>query len=400
MTKRKNTVGTLAQDVGDFAFEQETVLFRESTQAFCRLNETASLIWELLKAGYDRPGLVSRLVEDYAVEQQLADGYVQSLVDDLSDNGFLGQPAPEQQGREAGEAAVQRPAHWPRPAAALRWRSWFRIHNLPMEVASDDRECLELVNKTFGFLRAQPGLPQQGREDAGVSIQRSGQGRFRVRYAQTTVSDCRLEQVPPLVHAAFFLRYYERNFRYLAFHCAAVCSASGLVLLPGKSGSGKSTLTAALVSSGFGHVTDELLLVDLPGESLLGAPLAIGLKRGSWNLGKGLFGHIERMPAFRRQDGKEVKYLSPPALCRDYGLRGVRAMIFPTLAEDDRVSVQRLSVPEAFFRLTDAGYDTHRTLSNMDVALLFEWIGAIPAYELRYRNLERAVQQVASLSDG
>ena len=105
------------------------------------------------------------------------------------------------------------------------------------------------------------------------------------------------------------------------------------------------------------------------------------------------------MAPFQRQDGKAVKYLSPPALCRDYGLRGVQAMVFPTLAADDQVSLQRLSVPEAFFRLTEAGYDTHRTLSNQDVALLFEWIGAIPAYELRYRNLGRAVQQVASLCE-
>jgi hypothetical protein len=220
-----------------------------------------------------------------------------------------------------------------------------------------------------------------------------------VRYADTTVNNCTLDQVPPLVHGAFFLRYYEQNFRFMAFHSAAVCSGAGLVLMPGTSGSGKSTLTAALVSSGFSHVTDELLLVDLPRESLVGAPLAIGLKRGSWDLGKGLFAQLEHLPAFRRQDGRAVKYLSPPALCRDYGLRGVRAMVFPSLGADHQVSLQHLSVPEAFFRLADAGYDTHRTLSNRDVALLFEWLGAIPAYELRYRDLERAVREIASLCE-
>ena len=397
MSQTKNIESALAQGVEDFAFEQETVLFRESTQAFCRLNETATLIWTLIKAGYDPPAIVARLVRDYAVEQQVADGYVQVLMDDLAGNGFLGHPA-RQQGASAGHDPPLPPARWQPPATALPWCSRFRIHNVLMDVASDDRECLELVKTTFGFLLADSDA--QRRDDAvGVTIQRCGEARFRVRYAETTVSNCTLEQVPPLVHGAFFLRYYQQNFRFMAFHSAAVCSASGVVLLPGTSGSGKSTLTAALVSAGFGHVTDELLLVDLPRESLMGAPLAIGLKRGSWDLGKGLFGQLERMPAFRRQDGKAVKYLSPPALCRDYGLRGVQAMVFPTLAADDQVSLQRLSVPEAFFRLTEAGYDTHRTLSNTDVALLFEWIGAIPAYELRYRNLERAVQQVASLCE-
>ena len=41
------------------------------------------------------------------------------------------------------------------------------------------------------------------------------------------------------------------------------------MVLPGASGSGKSSLTAALVSSGFGYVTDELLLVDLHAETLM-----------------------------------------------------------------------------------------------------------------------------------
>jgi hypothetical protein len=371
-------------------------LFRESNQSFCRLNETASLIWELLKAGYKPPEIAARLVHDYAVEQQVADGYVRSLMDDLAGNGFFGHAA-RQQGASAGHDAALQHARWQGPAP-LQWHSRFRIHNVLVDVASDDRECLELVQTTFGFLRVDSDVQQQ-HEVVGVTIQRCGEARFRVRYAETTVSDCKLEQVPPLVHGAFFLRYYEQNFRFMAFHSAAVCSGAGLVLLPGTSGSGKSTLTAALVSSGFSHVTDELVLVDLPRESLVGAPLAIGLKRGSWDLGEGLFAQLERMPAFQRQDGKAVKYLSPPALCRDYGLRGVQAMVFPTLAADDQVSLQRLSVPEAFFRLTEAGYDTHRTLSNQDVALLFEWIGAIPAYELRYRNLGRAVQQVASLCE-
>jgi hypothetical protein len=387
-----------ARDVADFAFGQETVLFRESSQAFCRLNDTASLIWELLKTGHDQPGIVTRLAQEHAVEQQLAAGYVQSLLDDLTGNGFLGAGAPRQTGREANRDGTFRPRSWRSAAAALPWHSWFRVHNVLVKVGSDDRECLELVKATFGFLMVEPE-PEEQKLAVDMSIEQSPAGRFRVCYADITVNDCRLDQVPPLVHAALFLRFYEHNFRFLAFHSAAVCSASGLVVLPGTSGSGKSTLTAALVSSGFQHVTDELLLVDLPGESLLGAPLAIGLKRGSWDLGKGLFPQVERLPAFQRQDGRAVKYLSPPALCSDYSLRAVRAMVFPVIAADDQVSVQQLSVPEAFFRLTEAGYDTHRTLSREHVGLLFEWIGAIPAFEVRYRSLERAVEEITSLCE-
>lgn len=388
-----------AQDVEDFPFEHETVLFRESTQAFCRLNETASIIWELAKAGYDQAGILALLVQDYAVEPQLADGYVRSVMNDLAGNGFLGTDRLQGEGDETDQDDALRPAHWHRTAPSLPWRCCFCVHNVFVEVGSDDRECFELVRDTFGFLLAEPESQQRART-VGVSIERSGEARFRVRYADATLNDCPLDQVPPLVHGALFLRYYEQNFRFLAFHSAAVCSGSGLVILPGKSGSGKSTLTAALVSSGFAHVTDELLLVDLPGGTLLGAPLAIGLKRGSWELGEGLFAQVQQLPVFQRQDGKAVKYLSPPVLCRDYDLSGVRALVFPALAADEQVSVQLLSVPEAFFRLTEAGYDSHRTLSRDDVTRLLEWIGDIPAYELGYRDLARAVQEVTALCEG
>lgn len=396
---KQNRTWLAAQDVKSFVFAQETVLFRESSQAFCRLNETASLIWCLFEAGHDPAAIATRLIEDHALEQQRADSYVRAVMEDLAGNGFLGEAPRAGTLRGVGQQAVLQAANWREPEAELRWHSRFRIHNLVVDVGADDRDCLELVNRTFAFLRAETDR-QSDTEVVGVSIQRSGQARYVVRYAETTVRDCTLDQVPPLVHAAFFLRYYEQNFRFLAFHSAAVCSDSGLVLLPGTSGSGKSTLTAALVTCGFRHVTDELLLLDLPGDSLLGAPLAIGLKRGSWKLGAGLFAQIQDLPAFRRQDGRAVKYLSPPALCRDYGLRGVRAMVFPALAPDERVSVQSLSVPETFFRLTEAGYDAHCTLSREHVSALFEWLGAIPAFELRYRNLERAVEEITRLCEG
>lgn len=382
-----------AQDVEGFPFEQETLLFRESNQAMCRLNASAALIWGLLREGLGPGAIAARLVTEHGVDRPRAAGYVQTLMQDLAANGFLGEADEAAQGAEDGPL---RPARWQQPAAELPCHSCFRIDTLPVVVATDDPACLELVERSFAFLRSDSGSPCE-RGAVGVSILRAGRGRYRVQYAQTTASDCRLDEVPPLVHAAFFLRYYEQNFRTLAFHAAAVGGPSGLVMIPGTSGSGKSTLAAALLCAGYQHVTDELLLVDPGSESLAGAPLAIGLKRGSWALHAGLAAQLERLPAFLRQDGKQVKYLSPPALCRDYALRDVRLMVFPALGGDDRLSMQRLSVPEALFRLTAAGYDSNRRLTREQVARLLEWLAGIPAYELRYRSLERAVAEIGTL---
>lgn len=385
-----------APDVEGFAFGQETLLFRESNQALCRLNATAAVIWGLLREGLGPAGMMARLVADYSLDKPSAASYVHTVMEDLAANGFMGDAAIPEAGRQPAEEGPLRPARWPGPAAELPWHSRFRIHNVLVDVGADDPECVELVNTAFAFLRAETDHgPDSGA--VGVCIERAAPGRYRVRYAETTVSGCRLDEVAPLVHAAFFLRYYEQNFRLLGFHAAAACAPSGLVMIPGKSGAGKSTLTAALVASGFRHVTDELLLVDPRSDSLLGAPLAIGLKRGSWTLDAGLSAQLEPLPVFRRQDGREVKYFSPSVLCRDYRLRDVRLMLFPTLAAEDRLSLQRLSVPEALVRLTEAGYDTNRRLGRADVARLLEWLAAIPAYELRYRRLDRAVGKITAL---
>jgi len=270
------------------------------------------------------------------------------------------------------------------------------VQNVRVEVSADDNRCIDLLEQTFGFLLAQREFEQKGAA-ISVWIHSAAQQRYSVHYGSTTVHDCRLDQVPPVVHAAIFLAYYDNNFRFLAFHSAAVCAGRQLIILPGKSGSGKSSLTAALVSSGFSYVTDELLLVDLHAETLKGAPLAIGLKPGSWDLIKASCPAIEAMPAFERQDGKTIKYLRPPTLCRDYTLDSIGAIVFPSLREGDEASLHPLSAAETFFRLTDAGYDTHRRMSRKDVSLIFDWIGGIPAYELRYRGMDKAVQAISRL---
>lgn len=386
-----------ARDVAAFLSAPETVLFKESTQAFGRLNETASIIWGLLEQGHDEARIAAHLIENHGVSRSVADDYVRSILCDLGARGFLADPdelsAPPRDAPEAGPDL----AAWRTPIPRLKQQLLLEVHDLRVEVSADDKRCTDLLEQTFGFLLARDEFTRAG-ATIGISIHASPADRYTIHYGATTVPDCRLDQVPPLVHAAMARAYYDFNFRFLALHSAAVCAEGKLLLLPGRSGAGKSSLTAALLARGFGYVTDELLLLDPCAKTLTGAPLAIGLKPGSWQLVGAIYPEIASMPVFERQDGESVKYLTPPDLCRNCALRRIGAVVFPSVTADGDPSLHPLSVAETFSRLTEAGYDARRRMTRRDVSLVFDWIGAVPAYELCYRNLDGAVRAIKGLS--
>ncbi|MGD8816469.1 MAG: PqqD family protein [Acidobacteriota bacterium] len=386
-----------ARDVAAFLSAPETVLFKESTQAFCRLNETASIIWDVLEQGHDEARIAADLTENHGVSRSVADDYVRSTLCDLGARGFLADPdelsAPPRDAPQAGPDL----AAWRTPIPRLKQHLLLEVRELRIEVSADDRRCTNLLEQVFGFLLARDESTQ-ARATIGISIHTSPADRYTVHYGATTVPDCRLDQVPPLVHAAMARAYYDFNFRFLALHSAAVCAEGKLLLLPGGAGAGKSSLTAALLARGFGYVTDELLLVDLYAKTLTGAPLAIGLKPGAWQLVGAIYPGVASMPVFERQDGRRVKYLTPPGLCRNCALEHIGAVVFPSVTADVHLALHPLSVAETFSRFTEAGYDTGRRMTRRDISRVFDWIGAIPAYELCYRNLDDAVRAIKGLS--
>lgn len=67
----------------------------------------------------------------------------------------------------------------------------------------------------------------------------------------------------------------------MAIHAAAIASAGGGVLLPGKSGSGKSTLTTWLVSCGCQYLSDELIMLTGEDNTLSPYIRPFFLKKGS-----------------------------------------------------------------------------------------------------------------------
>src|ERR1700688_1278223 len=70
----------------------------------------------------------------------------------------------------------------------------------------------------------------------------------------------------------------------LLLHSAGVEAGGEAFVFPGPSGAGKTTLAAALVRSGFGYVSDEVVAVDLNTLNIRPYPKALSIDKGSWGV--------------------------------------------------------------------------------------------------------------------
>ena len=69
--------------------EDESVLLSLETQQYYSLNETGSRIWDLLSASRTVPEIAEAIAEEWAIEAEEAQTYVQSFLDDLSEAGLV-----------------------------------------------------------------------------------------------------------------------------------------------------------------------------------------------------------------------------------------------------------------------------------------------------------------------
>jgi hypothetical protein len=203
--------------------------------------------------------------------------------------------------------------------------------------------------------------------------------------------------VIPMLHANVLLMAYESSDCMAVLHAAAVTRRDQCVLMPAVSGSGKSTLTAGLVSSGFGYVSDDLVVLTREPIKVRAIPACLGLKLGSWKVLDHLFPEISQLTVHQRTDGKEVKYLSLPQTATRPVSCDAKAIVFPTWSSDSDLEFRRITSAEALARLTEAGYDLPKRIDRDVVESLIRWISGLPCFELRYSRLEDAVQSVSTL---
>jgi hypothetical protein len=69
--------------------DEESVLLSLDTQQYYSLNETGSRVWELLADGHDLESIAEAISEEWEVTRGEALDYVQSFLEELTEEGLV-----------------------------------------------------------------------------------------------------------------------------------------------------------------------------------------------------------------------------------------------------------------------------------------------------------------------
>ena len=179
-------------------------------------------------------------------------------------------------------------------------------------------------------------------------------------------------------------------------HASAVDISGRCVVFAGAKGSGKSTLAAALVAAGADFVADDYAPLEQASRHVWPVPYAPGIKRGSWQALRSRYPDLDARPAYELA-GLQIRYLElDPARMAPLS-RGVPvgALIFPRYQTGAVLEPRRMTATETLADLFHA-----RSMLDLRPDFLAEtlrWVESVPAYELIYGRLDRALEWVLSL---
>ncbi len=187
----------------------------------------------------------------------------------------------------------------------------------------------------------------------------------------------------------------------LSLHAACVALEGHGMLLAGDSGAGKTSLAYACARRGWTYISDDATVVPLRGRRrmVLGDPVRFRFRSTAGEL----FPEFKGLDHHRRGHGKptvEIPTSSLPDVRTGFETH-VGSVIFLNRGAGDgrNVRLLRVSESEAFNRLDTSPWP-HEQPSVPAEERALRRLASAPAYELRYRHLEDAVERLEQLVRG
>ena len=205
------------------------------------------------------------------------------------------------------------------------------------------------------------------------------------------------ETMPLIIQENMIIATYQSHPYLMALHAGVVGRNGRCVVMPGASGSGKSTLTAAMAFDGYDLFSDEISLVNMEGE-VEPLPFRLNLKEGSWKVVKQRGIREEGTATFLRFDGQRVKLFPPRNLAKEPAK--IAALIFPKYVKGAHCETKSLSEAVTLKRIEESGYQIPHPFTPKSFSQVLEHIVSPPAYELRYGNLDEAIETIGTLLNG
>lgn len=365
--------------------EDSGLLFDADAGKLYSLNTTATFIWCQLqeRAGVDQ--IVLQLMSTFGLRGDAARDYLDAILRQWRDLGLL----------EAADASPTSPAvAQPRAGGAAQV---YQVLDLRFRLVASAGDRLGSLTPLL-----EPLAVAAKADDAEPVDLADRPGAVALRIGGRAAGTCaRGDQIVPMFKAGLVQRALEHSRDFCAIHAAGIALHGGCLLLPGVSGSGKSTLAAALVASGQGLFGDDTIVLARDTLDARPIPFAICLKAGAWDILRPSFPLLERLPTWRRPDGKSVRYLVPPERSRwiEPGRRErVRWIVFPRRTQDAGAELVPLARAESLSRLFAECCFLESRLDSAKVERLVDWISRIECFEMRFASLDGAVQRLLRLA--
>jgi HprK-related kinase A len=273
-----------------------------------------------------------------------------------------------------------------------------------IRVRSDVPELAGLLRTLYGSYQVEGELELF---DVTVNLRRPSGLRRRIRPQVELLVDGAIEFEPfpldtplPLLEWGLNYALASRLCCYLLLHSGVVERRSRAVLLPAMPGSGKSTLTAALSLRGFRLLSDEFGVVRLSDSQLLPMLRPIALKNESIDVIARFAPQAVIGPRYNKTHKGTVAHLAPQLAHVDacHETAAPALIIFPR--HDPSVALEMEPVPRAraFARLAVNSFN-YEILGPDGFGALGGVVEASTCYQLRYRDLDRAVEAITELLD-
>jgi HprK-related kinase A len=252
---------------------------------------------------------------------------------------------------------------------------------------------------------AYPATESDGLAAVTVTLRRGRGLRRFVRPQVEVVLDGELVFEPypadtplPLLEWSVNYALASRLACYLLLHAGVVERDGRAIVLPAVPGSGKSTLTAALAAHGFRLLSDEFGVVRLSDVRLLALLRPVALKNASIDVIQSFAPDCVLGPRFPKTHKGTVAHLAPNTAAVDarHEPAAPGLVIFPRYDPSIEFELEAVPRARAFARLAVNSFN-YEILGPDSFEALGALIQRSDCYALRYRDLSRAVDEIAAL---
>ncbi len=359
-----------AETLRSWAFEDCLLLVRRGRRGIYALNQTAAYIWELVQSGASEQEAARELAAAYGIDAGTASRDVGASIRDWRSQGLLGSCASE---------PISEPASPILDAGeGIPSVTRYLMAGVRFTVTLPNEDLSNLVEPRLAPFRRDDSAA----EDVALALVPDGANTVILRRNGTAVARESGAGILVALMSEIARICFPGSVCSASLHAAAVGRDGKCVLFAGPSGAGKSTLSAALSCSGFDVLTDDALWLEQHSVDVLGLPLALKLREGSWPVLLGRFPEIPTLQEFRRK-GQTVKYLClrhPGEPARAAGT----ALVFAHFDPRHSALLRPVSAFDSLVGLQNSGFWVED--DEEAIRTFLHWLDRIPKFDLRWSD--------------